>query len=84
MFTYGRTDAINATTVDSHEFVQAMGDSTKQVQVQQLQFNSNVQFKTISRLNCEHYPQNTERVTLLQRAVQTHKESTYNVSTGLH
>uniref|UniRef100_A0A671UPX2 Carnitine O-acetyltransferase n=1 Tax=Sparus aurata TaxID=8175 RepID=A0A671UPX2_SPAAU len=52
MFTYGRTDAIRSTTVDSFNFVQAMQDP------------------------------NSERLALLQKAVQTHKTNTYDAIHG--
>uniref|UniRef100_A0A671UQD0 Carnitine O-acetyltransferase n=1 Tax=Sparus aurata TaxID=8175 RepID=A0A671UQD0_SPAAU len=55
MFTYGRTDAIRSTTVDSFNFVQAMQDPAKQ---------------------------NSERLALLQKAVQTHKTNTYDAIHG--
>lgn len=44
MFTYGRTDAIRSTTVDSFNFVQAMQDPAKQVLLHHCIFTVNLQF----------------------------------------
>lgn len=35
-------------------------------------------------LNSKYCQQNTERLALLQNAVQTHKENTYNVRARVH